>query len=52
MVIGHREHGVRSGEPLPDYAGWPPGCGVYIDTPGDLVAIRRRPVDRDQRAEV
>jgi pyruvate dehydrogenase (quinone)/pyruvate oxidase len=39
MVLGYPEHGVRFGEPLPDYAGWASGCGGYgvrITKPGDL----------------
>jgi pyruvate dehydrogenase (quinone)/pyruvate oxidase len=39
MVLGYPEHGVRFGEPLPDYAGWASGCGghgVRITKPGDL----------------
>jgi len=45
MVLGYPEHGVRFGEPLPDYAGWARGCGgfgVHVDKPGDLPdAIRQ-----------
>ena len=39
MVLGYPEHGVRFGEPLPDYAAWARGCGgfgVHIDKPGEL----------------
>src|SRR5690242_14068203 len=39
MVLGFPEHGVRFGEPLPDYAAWARGCGgfgVHVDKPGDL----------------
>lgn len=39
MVLGYPEHGVRFGEPLPDYAGWASGCGAFgvrIDKPGDV----------------
>jgi pyruvate dehydrogenase (quinone) len=39
MVLGYPEHGVRFGEPLPDYAGWARGCGgygVHVDKPADL----------------
>jgi pyruvate dehydrogenase (quinone)/pyruvate oxidase len=39
MVLGYPEHGVRFGEPLPDYAAWARGCGgfgVHIEKPGDL----------------
>jgi pyruvate dehydrogenase (quinone)/pyruvate oxidase len=39
MVLGYPEHGVRFGEPRPDYAGWARGCGgfgVHVDRPRDL----------------
>lgn len=39
MVLGFPEHGVRFGEPLPDYAAWARGCGgfgVHVSKPGDL----------------
>jgi pyruvate dehydrogenase (quinone) len=39
MVLGYPEHGVRFGEPLPDYAAWARGCGgfgVQVSKPGDL----------------
>jgi pyruvate dehydrogenase (quinone)/pyruvate oxidase len=39
MVLGYPEHGVRFGEPVPDYAAWARGCGgfgVHVDKPGDL----------------
>jgi pyruvate dehydrogenase (quinone)/pyruvate oxidase len=39
MVLGYPEHGVRFGEPLPDYAAWARGCGgfgVHVNKPGDL----------------
>ena len=39
MVLGYPEHGVRFGEPLPDYAAWARaagGFGVHVDKPGDL----------------
>jgi pyruvate dehydrogenase (quinone) len=39
MVLGFPEHGVRFGEPLPDYAAWARGCGgfgAHVDKPGDL----------------
>ncbi|BCY08360.1 thiamine pyrophosphate-dependent enzyme [Actinoplanes sp. L3-i22] len=39
MVLGYPEHGVRFGEPLPDYAGWASGCGAFgvrIDKSADL----------------
>jgi pyruvate dehydrogenase (quinone)/pyruvate oxidase len=29
MVLGFPEHGVRFGEPLPDYAAWARGCGGF-----------------------
>jgi pyruvate dehydrogenase (quinone) len=42
MVLGFPEHGVRFGEPLPDYAGWARGCGgfgAHVDKPGDLPGV-------------
>jgi pyruvate dehydrogenase (quinone) len=39
MVLGFPEHGVRFGQPLPDYAAWARGCGgfgVHVSKPGDL----------------
>jgi pyruvate dehydrogenase (quinone) len=39
MVLGYPEHGVRFGEPLPDYAAWARGCGglgVHVEKPGDV----------------
>jgi pyruvate dehydrogenase (quinone)/pyruvate oxidase len=39
MVLGYPEHGVRYGEPRPDYAAWARGCGgygVHIEKPADL----------------
>jgi pyruvate dehydrogenase (quinone) len=39
MVLGYPEHGVRFGEPVPDYAAWARGCGgfgVQVSKPGDL----------------
>jgi pyruvate dehydrogenase (quinone)/pyruvate oxidase len=39
MVLGFPEHGVRFGEPAPDYAAWARGCGgfgVEVSKPGDL----------------
>ncbi len=39
MVLGFPEHGVRFGEPLPDYAAWARaagGFGVHVDKPGDV----------------
>jgi pyruvate dehydrogenase (quinone) len=39
MVLGYPEHGVRFGEPLPDYAAWARaagGFGTHVDKPGDL----------------
>lgn len=44
MVLGYPEHGVRFGEPLPDYAGWASGCGAFgvrVDRPGDLPGVLR-----------
>jgi pyruvate dehydrogenase (quinone)/pyruvate oxidase len=39
MVLGFPEHGVRFGDPAPDYAAWARGCGGFgarVDKPGDL----------------
>jgi pyruvate dehydrogenase (quinone)/pyruvate oxidase len=39
MVLGYPEHGVRYGEPTPDYATWARGCGGFgaqVTKPGDL----------------
>jgi len=39
MVLGYPEHGIRFGEPKPDYAAWARGCGgfgVHVAKPGDL----------------
>jgi pyruvate dehydrogenase (quinone) len=39
MVLGYPEHGVRFGQPLPDYAAWARaagGFGVRVEKPGDL----------------
>ncbi len=39
MVLGYPEHGVRFGQPLPDYAAWARGCGgfgVQVTKPQDL----------------
>jgi pyruvate dehydrogenase (quinone) len=44
MVLGYPEHGIRFGEPRPDYAGWARGCGgfgVSVDKPADLAAALR-----------
>ncbi|GAA0477021.1 pyruvate oxidase [Actinoplanes capillaceus] len=41
MVLGYPEHGVRFGEPQPDYAAWARACGglgARITKPGDLRA--------------
>src|SRR3954447_4797519 len=38
MVLGYPEHGVRFGEPHPDFSAWARGCGgwgVHVGTPGD-----------------
>jgi pyruvate dehydrogenase (quinone) len=29
MVLGYPEHGVRFGQPVPDYAAWARGCGGF-----------------------
>jgi len=39
MVLGYPEHGVRFGDPVPDYAAWARACGgfgVHIEKPDDL----------------
>ncbi|BCJ47037.1 pyruvate oxidase [Actinoplanes ianthinogenes] len=39
MVLGFPEHGVRFGEPLPDFAGWASGCGgfgIRVEKPGEV----------------
>jgi pyruvate dehydrogenase (quinone)/pyruvate oxidase len=39
MVLGFPEHGVRFGEPVPQYAAWARGCGgfgVSVTKPDDL----------------
>jgi pyruvate dehydrogenase (quinone)/pyruvate oxidase len=39
MVLGYPEHGVRFGEPLPDYAAWARaagGFGVHVAKPQDV----------------
>jgi pyruvate dehydrogenase (quinone) len=39
MVLGYPEHGVRFGEPVPDFAGWARGCGgfgAHVSKPDDL----------------
>jgi pyruvate dehydrogenase (quinone) len=39
MVLGFPEHGVRFGQPLPDYAAWARaagGFGAHVEKPGDL----------------
>jgi pyruvate dehydrogenase (quinone) len=44
MVLGYPEHGIRFGEPRPDYAAWARGCGgfgVHVDKPGDLPGALR-----------
>jgi pyruvate dehydrogenase (quinone)/pyruvate oxidase len=40
MVLGFPEHGVRFGEPVPDYAAWARGCGgfgVHVDKPSQVI---------------
>ncbi|HEX6498652.1 MAG TPA: thiamine pyrophosphate-dependent enzyme [Micromonosporaceae bacterium] len=44
MVLGYPEHGVRFGDPCPDYAAWARaagGYGVHVDKPGDLAGALR-----------
>ncbi|GAA3454043.1 thiamine pyrophosphate-dependent enzyme [Dactylosporangium matsuzakiense] len=44
MVLGFPEHGVRFGEPVPDYAAVARACGgfgVHVDKPGDVPGALR-----------
>jgi len=44
MVLGFPEHGVRYGQPQPDYAAWARGCGgfgVHVAKAGDLESALR-----------
>ncbi|WP_030437358.1 thiamine pyrophosphate-dependent enzyme [Actinoplanes subtropicus] len=44
MVLGYPEHGIRFGEPKPDFAAWARGCGgfgVHVEKPGDLPGALR-----------
>jgi pyruvate dehydrogenase (quinone) len=44
MVLGYPEHGVRYGEPHPDYAAWARaagGHGVRVEKPGELADALR-----------
>jgi pyruvate dehydrogenase (quinone) len=50
MVLGYPEHGVRFGEPMPDYAAWARGCGGFgvhvaksADLPGALAEALAHP---------
>jgi pyruvate dehydrogenase (quinone) len=55
MVLGFPEHGVRYGEPLPDYAGWARACGVYglhVEKPDRLPDALREAFDHDGPALV
>lgn len=55
MVLGYPEHGVRYGEPLPDYAAWARGCGghgVHVDQPDALAGALREALDHDGPALV
>jgi pyruvate dehydrogenase (quinone)/pyruvate oxidase len=55
MVLGYPEHGVRYGDPQPDYAGWARGCGGYgarVEKPGDLADALRAALDFDGPALV
>jgi pyruvate dehydrogenase (quinone)/pyruvate oxidase len=39
MVLGYPEHGVRFGEPQPDFAAWGRACGGFgarVEKPGEL----------------
>jgi pyruvate dehydrogenase (quinone)/pyruvate oxidase len=48
MVLGYPEHGVRFGEPLPDYAAWARGCGglgLHVNKPDQVPAALREALD-------
>jgi len=48
MVLGYPEHGVRFGEPKPDYAAWARGCGGYgarVEEPAGLADALRAALD-------
>jgi pyruvate dehydrogenase (quinone)/pyruvate oxidase len=48
MVLGYPEHGVRFGEPRPDYSAWARACGAYgvmIEQPADLPSALRQAFD-------
>jgi pyruvate dehydrogenase (quinone)/pyruvate oxidase len=48
MVLGYPEHGVRFGEPRPDYAAWARGCGalgVQVEKADQLPAALREALD-------
>ncbi|MFF5229859.1 thiamine pyrophosphate-dependent enzyme [Dactylosporangium sp. NPDC000521] len=41
MVLGYPEHGVRFGDPKPDFSAWAHGCGAFgarVEKSGDLRA--------------
>jgi pyruvate dehydrogenase (quinone)/pyruvate oxidase len=55
MVLGFPEHGVRFGDPEPDYAAWARGCGgfgVHVAKAGDLEPALREAFAHDGPALV
>jgi pyruvate dehydrogenase (quinone) len=55
MVLGYPEHGVRFGEPVPEYSAWANGCGgfgLHVDKPGDLETALREAFAHDGPALV
>jgi pyruvate dehydrogenase (quinone) len=48
MVLGYPEHGVRFGEPRPDYAAWARACGalgVHVDKADQVAGALREALD-------
>jgi pyruvate dehydrogenase (quinone) len=55
MVLGYPEHGVRFGEPRPDFAAWARaagGYGVRVEKPGELAEAVRTALSVDGPALV
>jgi len=55
MVLGFPEHGVRYGQPQPDFAAWARGCGGYgahVGKAADLEPALREAFDHDGPALV
>ncbi|MEU7866382.1 thiamine pyrophosphate-dependent enzyme [Dactylosporangium sp. NPDC049140] len=55
MVLGYPEHGVRFGEPNPDYAAIARACGGFgtrVDKPGDVASALREAFAHDGPALV